>query len=124
MIYPKAEVVGHADLDPDNKADCPGFDVGEWFVEEFIGQHMKASKKYECVLVISDLYIPYHHPQSFDFLKAIKKYKDIDLCVNIGDELDQHGLSEQIRFASGDELTISKRYIKELEKMYPEMVLT
>jgi N-acetyl-anhydromuramyl-L-alanine amidase AmpD len=37
MIYPQAEVVGHADLDPENKADCPGFDVGEWFAEEFIG---------------------------------------------------------------------------------------
>ena len=55
---------------------------------------MNRSKKHECVLVISDLHIPYHHPQSFDFLKAIKKkYKDIDLVVNIGDELDQHGLS-------------------------------
>ena len=37
MIYPQAEVVGHCDLDPDNKADCPGFDVSEWFAEEFIG---------------------------------------------------------------------------------------
>jgi N-acetyl-anhydromuramyl-L-alanine amidase AmpD len=37
MIYPQAEVVGHCDLDPENKADCPGFDVGEWFAEEFIG---------------------------------------------------------------------------------------
>ena len=89
---------------------------------------MKASKKYGCVLVISDLHIPYHHPQSFDFLKAIKKkYKDIDLVVNIGDELDQHGLSfhdtDPDLPSSGDELSISKRYIKELERMFPEMIL-
>ena len=37
MIYPQAEVVGHCDLDPENKPNCPGFDVGEWFAEEFIG---------------------------------------------------------------------------------------
>ena len=37
MIYPQREVVGHCDLDPDNKPNCPGFDVGEWFAEEFIG---------------------------------------------------------------------------------------
>ena len=55
---------------------------------------MNRSKKHECVLVISDLHIPYHHPQSFDFLKAIKKkYKELYLVVNIGDELDQDGLS-------------------------------
>ena len=89
---------------------------------------MNRSKKHECVLVISDLHIPYHHPQSFDFLKAIKKkYKDIDLVVNIGDELDQHGLSfhdtDPDLSSPGDELTISKKYIKELEKMYPEMIL-
>ena len=89
---------------------------------------MKASKKYECVLIQSDLHIPFHHPQSFDFLKAIKKkYKDIDLVVNIGDELDQHGLSfhdtDPDLPSSGHELEISKGYIKELEKMFPEMVL-
>jgi hypothetical protein len=89
---------------------------------------MKASKKYECVLIISDLHIPYHHPESFDFLKAIKKkYKDIDLVVNIGDELDQHALSfhdtDPDLPSAGDELQISRNYIKELEKMFPKMVL-
>jgi predicted phosphodiesterase len=44
--------------------------------------------KYKSVLVISDLHIPYHHPQAFDFLQALKtKYKP-DHIVNIGDELD------------------------------------
>ena len=47
--------------------------------------------KYKSVLVISDLHIPYHHPQAFDFLKALKaKYKP-DHVVNIGDELDKIG---------------------------------
>jgi N-acetyl-anhydromuramyl-L-alanine amidase AmpD len=39
IMYPDAEVVGHCDLDPENKADCPGFDVRQWFIEEFIGPH-------------------------------------------------------------------------------------
>ena len=76
-----------------------------------------------CLSSQSDLHIPYHHPESFDFLKAIKKkYKDIDLVVNIGDELDQHALSfhdtDPDLPSAGDELQISRNYIKELEKMF------
>ena len=38
-MYPDAEVLGHCDLDPENKPHCPGFDVKQWFIEEFIGPH-------------------------------------------------------------------------------------
>ena len=59
--------------------------------------------------------------------KIREKYKDIDLVVNIGDELDQHALSfhdtDPDLPSAGDELQISRNYIKQLEKMYPEMVL-
>lgn len=27
------KVLGHCDLDPENKPDCPGFDVGPWWEE-------------------------------------------------------------------------------------------
>ena len=77
------------------------------------------------VLVISDLHIPYHHQDSFEFLKALKKKYKPDLVVNIGDELDHHAISMHEHnpdlMSAGDELRKSKHYIKELEKIFPEM---
>ena len=86
---------------------------------------MSTNKK---VMVIGDLHIPYHHKDSFKFLKALKKhYKGFDLVVNIGDELDQHAISMHDSNpdlpSAGDELTISKKFIKELEKIFPKMTL-
>ncbi len=83
--------------------------------------------KYKSVLVISDLHIPYHHKDAFDFLKALKaKYKP-DLIVNIGDELDHHAISMHEHnpdlMSAGDELKTSRTHIKELEKIFPEMTI-
>ena len=83
--------------------------------------------KHESVLVISDLHIPYHHQSSFDFLQAVKKKYKPDLIVNIGDELDQHAISmhdsDPDLPSAGDELKLSKAYIKDLEKIFPQMTL-
>jgi len=77
------------------------------------------------VLVISDLHIPYHHKDAFDFLKALKKKYKPDLVVNIGDELDHHAISMHEHnpdlMSAGDELKQSKEYIRDLEKIFPEM---
>tara|TARA_R100001129_G_scaffold182432_1_gene163059 strand:- start:48 stop:482 length:435 start_codon:yes stop_codon:yes gene_type:complete len=35
-MYPDIEVIGHSDVEP-KKPNCPGFDVKEWYKEEFIG---------------------------------------------------------------------------------------
>ena len=83
--------------------------------------------KYKSVLVISDLHIPYHHPQAFDFLQALKtKYKP-DHIVNIGDELDCHAMSmhdsDPDLYSAGHELAASISYIQKLEKIFPKMVL-
>ena len=45
------------------------------------------------ILVISDLHIPYHRPDSFEFLKEIKKQYKPDTIVNIGDEIDCRAVS-------------------------------
>lgn len=83
--------------------------------------------KYKSVLVISDLHIPYHHPDAFDFLKALKKKYKPDLIVNIGDELDHHAISMHEHnpdlLSAGDELKASRVYIRELEQIFPEMSL-
>jgi|TARA_A100001391_G_scaffold40407_1_gene22661 predicted phosphodiesterase len=77
------------------------------------------------VLVISDLHIPYHHKDSFDFLREIKKQFKPDFVVNIGDLLDFHAISFHEHNPDlpsiGDELTISKNYIKELESIFPNV---
>ena len=69
--------------------------------------------KHNCVLVISDMHIPYRHRDSFDILKAIKKKCAIDFVVKIGDELDCHALSfyeaDPDLPSAGDELEESKR---------------
>jgi len=77
------------------------------------------------VLVISDLHIPYHHKDSFDFLREIKKQFKPDFVVNIGDLLDFHAISFHEHNPDlpsiGDELTVSKNYIKELESIFPNV---
>ena len=82
---------------------------------------------YDRILCISDLHIPAHHPQSFAFLKALKKKIKPDLVVNGGDELDKHALSfhdsDPDLPSAGDELRISKKYIWELKKIFPDMIL-
>ena len=74
---------------------------------------------YKSILCISDLHIPYHHPQAFDFLKALKKKIKPDLIVNGGDELDKHALSfhdsDPDLPSAGDELKQSKKYLSGLK---------
>ena len=79
------------------------------------------------ILVISDLHIPYHREDAFDFLKEIKKQYKPDTIINIGDELDMHALSFHDSNpdlpSAGHELSLAKEYIKELENIFPEMTL-
>jgi len=83
--------------------------------------------KHKRILVISDLHIPYHRKDSFDFLKEIKKQFKPDTIINIGDEIDCHALSFHDSNpdlpSAGHELSIAKEYIKELENIFPEMTL-
>jgi predicted phosphodiesterase len=84
--------------------------------------------QYKRVMVIGDMHIPYHHKESFAFLRALKKkYKGFDLVVNIGDELDQHAISmhdsDPDLPSAGDELKLAKKHIKDLEKIFPDMTL-
>ena len=69
---------------------------------------------YKRILVISDLHIPYHHKDSFDFLKEIKKQYKPDFIINIGDLLDFHAISMHSHNpdlpSAGDELKLSKQY--------------
>lgn len=85
----------------------------------------KGQSKKETVLVISDLQIPFQHPDAFKFLAAVKeKYKPTQV-VCIGDEVDFHALSDfhtdPDGLSAGDELKASILELKKLYKLFPNV---
>jgi hypothetical protein len=85
------------------------------------------SKDNSCILIISDLHVPYHHPSTFKFLAAVKKKYQPTRVVSVGDELDKHALSfhdsDPDLMSAGDELAESLKHLQVLYKMFPEMDL-
>lgn len=83
------------------------------------------SENNQCILVISDMHIPYHHPDTFVFLKALKDKYNPTRIVCMGDELDKHALSYHDHDpdlpSAGDELARALPFIAELEEMFPVM---
>jgi len=68
--------------------------------------------KNKAVLIISDMHVPYHHPDTFNFLKAIQKKFKPDNIINIGDSVDFHNISMHDSNPdlpnAGDELNLTK----------------
>lgn len=88
---------------------------------------MSKKPNYSRILCISDQHMPYHHPDMFRFLAAIKnKYKPT-FVVNGGDEVDAHALSfhdsDSDLPSAGDELIKAIKAMKQLEKLFPDMVI-
>lgn len=77
------------------------------------------------ILFISDLHIPFHHQDSFDFLRYLKQKYNPTRVICLGDELDKHSLSyhehDPNGYSAGHELNASIPYIKELEEIFPQM---
>lgn len=77
------------------------------------------------VLFISDLHIPYHHPDSLAFLRHLKEKYNPTRVICLGDELDKHALSyhdsDPDLPSAGDELRMSLPVIAELAALFPEM---
>ena len=81
----------------------------------------------ERVLVIPDMHLPWEHPSSFDFLKAVKKAFAPELVINLGDEVDWqslnfHGVSPDLPSVK-DELKLVRSKVKKLEAIFPAMLL-
>lgn len=78
-------------------------------------------------MTISDQHAPYHHPDIFKFLAAIKKKYKPTFIINGGDEIDNHAISfhdsDHDLPSAGDELKKAISYLKKLEQMFPDMVL-
>ncbi|MCK5017275.1 MAG: metallophosphoesterase [Candidatus Peribacteraceae bacterium] len=83
--------------------------------------------KNERILVISDMHIPYQHPDAIAFLTAIKKKYKPDRVVCIGDEVDNHAMSfhdsDPDIYSAGHELKRARAVIKDVEKLFSEMDL-
>lgn len=79
------------------------------------------------ILTISDQHMPYEHPDMFKFLANIKTKFKPTLVVNGGDEIDGQALSfhdsDSDLPSAGDELKKATDKIKQLEKMFPDMIL-
>ena len=79
------------------------------------------------ILVISDMHIPFHHPDAFAFLKEIKRKYRPDRVVCIGDEVDKHAMSfhdsDPDLPSAGDELETAIDHLQDVYKMFPEVDL-
>lgn len=77
------------------------------------------------ILLISDLHIPYHHPDALEFLQHLKDKYNPTRVICMGDELDKHSLSFHDSNpdlpSAGDELRNSLPVIKKLKEMFPVM---
>lgn len=92
-------------------------------------QEFKEESKHDNsrVLFISDMHIPYHHPNTVPFLKMLKEHYNPTRVVCLGDELDKHALSfhdsDPDLMSAGDELRAALPVIAELHDLFPVMDL-
>jgi hypothetical protein len=79
-------------------------------------------------LVISDLHIPYHHPKAFDFLYKVYRAYKCQYVLNVGDIVDNHSgsyhESEPDAYGPEEEYELAKRYMQDLQDMFPVMTIT
>ena len=84
-------------------------------------------KKHKSILVISDLHIPYEHPDTLKFLKAVKKKFSPTTVIQIGDEVDFHALSfhdsDPDLPSAGDELKQAIKKLKAYTKLFPKVTV-
>lgn len=99
------------------------------FEEVYSAPEVVVQKDYDNqrILFISDMHIPYHHPNTIPFLKMLKERYNPTRVICLGDELDKHNLSfhdsDPDLLSAGDELRAALPVIKELHEIFPVMDL-
>ena len=77
------------------------------------------------ILFISDMHIPYHHPDTITFLKHLKEKYNPTRVICLGDEVDGHALSYHDHDpdlpSAGDELRKALPIIKQVHDIFPVM---
>lgn len=80
---------------------------------------------HDSILVIGDLHFPYHHPNTFSFLKKCKDVLKPDLVISIGDETDGHGWSYHDKdpglYSPGHEFREARTCLQTLYRIFPDM---
>jgi hypothetical protein len=75
------------------------------------------------ILVIPDMHMPYCHPDTWKFLKAVKRKFKPDRVVCLGDEVDNHALSyhesDPDLDSAGPELEKAIKFLKPLYAEFP-----
>lgn len=79
------------------------------------------------VLLISDIHLPYAHPDYLKFLKAVKKKYSPQIIINTGDEVDNHAISfhdsDSSLFNADLELEKAIEGLQDLKALFPKMDL-
>ena len=79
-------------------------------------------------LIISDLHVPYHHEDAFEFLQSVKEAYDCEHILNVGDLVDHHAGSyhenEPDALSAEEEYHKATFYLQELQDIFPQMVIT
>lgn len=78
-------------------------------------------------LIISDTHFPYHHPDTFRFLKALHKKYNFKIIKSAGDMVDNHtGSYHEIEYGTlspEDEHIAAKKAVQKLYKIFPKMTV-
>jgi hypothetical protein len=92
-----------------------------------VGDIVIENRNNERVLFISDMHVPYHHPDLLPFLELMKERYAPTRVICLGDELDKHAMSfhdsDPDLPSAGDELSRALPVIKEVENLFPNMDL-
>lgn len=84
-------------------------------------------RKSNRVLIIPDMHAPFQHPDTVEFLKHLKKIYSPDVSVCLGDELDQHMLSnwesDPDGLSAGDELNRGVEALQPIYELFPNMLV-
>jgi len=82
-------------------------------------------KQKEVVLAFADPHAPFHHPDTLEFLKAVKKKYQPTQVVCLGDEIDLHSVSfhdhSPDNLSAGEELKEAVAFMKQLYKIFPNV---
>lgn len=80
---------------------------------------------YSSILCISDTQFPFHHPDTFPFLQAVKNRYKPKLIIHQGDEVDFHCLGRWQTNPNGygaqKELELALEAMRKLYKMFPKV---
>lgn len=77
------------------------------------------------ILFIPDQHAPYHHKDTIAFLSDVASAMEPTRVINLGDEVDNHGLSmhdsDPNLDSPGMELSKAKLFLKDLAELFPVM---